>query len=211
MRTEHLIDMLARNVEPAERPRFLQRLAATLALGLATALLLMVLALGVRPDMTTAPMPVMLKAMFSAAATAIALPLAMRLMRPGRPLGWRVGAVLVFVGVSALATIVALMGEMPERRLEMWLGGGFPWCLVLVPLLGAPTAALLMWLMRAFAPTRLTMTGAAIGALSGGVGAMAYAMYCPIDSIAFVTTWYVLAIALCAVLGAVIGSRLLRW
>jgi hypothetical protein len=77
--------------------------------------------------------------------------------------------------------------------------------------LGAPTAALLIWLMRAFAPTRLTMTGAAIGAVSGGVGAMAYSMYCPIDSVAFVATWYALAIALCAVLGALIGGKLLRW
>ncbi|MBY0564162.1 MAG: DUF1109 domain-containing protein [Hyphomonadaceae bacterium] len=211
MKTENLIDLLARNVEPAQRPRFVQRLAAMLALGLAAALLLLLLAFGVRPDMATAPIPVMLKAMFSAAAAAVALPLAMRLMRPGRPLGWRVGALLVFVGVSALATIIALMGEMPERRLDAWLGGGFPWCLVLVPLLGAPAAALLMWLMRSFAPTKLASAGAAIGAVSGGVGAMAYSMYCPVDSIAFVTTWYVLAIAICAALGALVGSRLLRW
>jgi hypothetical protein len=40
---------------------------------------------------------------------------------------------------------------------------------------------------------------------------MAYAMYCPVDSVAFVTTWYVVAIALCAALGAVVGARLLRW
>ena len=55
------------------------------------------------------------------------------------------------------------------------------------------------------------MTGAAIGALSGGVSAMAYAMYCPTDSVAFVTTWYTLAIAVCAALGALVGSRFLRW
>ena len=40
---------------------------------------------------------------------------------------------------------------------------------------------------------------------------MAYAMYCPTDSVAFVTTWYALAIAVCAALGALLGSRLLRW
>ncbi|MBL8531151.1 MAG: DUF1109 family protein, partial [Hyphomonadaceae bacterium] len=62
-----------------------------------------------------------------------------------------------------------------------------------------------------FAPTRLALAGAAIGAISGGVGAMAYAMYCPTDSVAFVTTWYSLAIALCAAIGAGVGSRLLRW
>ena len=211
MKTDHLIDMLARGVEPAERSLWARRLALTLLAGLAIAVVLLVIGLGVRTDIGAARMPIMMKAMFSAAAAAAMLPLAVRLMRPGRPLGWRVGAILVFVGVCAFATWVALMGEAPERRLDAWLGGGFPWCLVLVPLLAAPSAALLVWLMRAFAPTQLTLTGAAIGALSGGVGAMAYSMYCPIDSVAFVTTWYVVAIALCAALGAVIGSRLLRW
>lgn len=211
MKTDQLIEMLSRGIEPAEQSNRLRNLALTLVAGLGAALLITVIGLGVRPDIGAARMPVMMKALFSAAAAAAILPLAIRLARPGRPLGWRIGAVLAFAGVAALATAVALMGEAPERRMEAWLGGGFPWCLVLVPLLAAPTAALLTWFMRAFAPTRLTLTGAAIGGLSGGVGAIAYSMYCPIDSIAFVTTWYVIAIALCAALGSVIGARLLRW
>ena len=40
---------------------------------------------------------------------------------------------------------------------------------------------------------------------------MAYAMYCPVDSVAFVTTWYAVAIGLCAAVGAIVGTRLLRW
>lgn len=211
MKTDQLIDVLARGIEPAERPRWMRRLAVTLMLGLLLALGLIVLGFGVRPDIGAARWAVLLKAAFSAAAAAAMLPLAERLMRPGRPLGWRVAAVLVFVGVSALATVIALMGVAPEDRMRAWLGGGFPWCLVIVPVLAAPSAALLLWLMRGFAPTRLTLAGAAIGALSGGVGAMAYSMYCPVDSVAFVTTWYVLSIALCAAIGAVVGARLLRW
>jgi|CXWL01.1.fsa_nt_gi hypothetical protein len=211
MKTDRLIAMLTRNAEPVKRSRWAIQLALTLGLGLAAAITLVMFGIGLRPDIGVAPMPVMMKALFSAAAAAAMLPLAARLMRPGRPLGWRIGAVAVFVGVCVIATFVALMGEAPERRLDAWLGGGFPWCLVLVPVLAAPSAAGLVWLMRAFAPTQLTMTGAAIGALSGGIGAMAYSMYCPIDSVAFVTTWYVVAIALCAVIGSLIGPRLLRW
>jgi hypothetical protein len=158
-------------------------------------------------------MPVMMKALFSALAAAVILPITVQLMKPGRQLGWRVGAVAIFFGVCAIATIVALMGEMPEQRWQAWMGGEgrAPWCLVLIPILAAPTAALLTWFMRAFAPTRNTATGAAIGALSGGIAAMAYAMYCPTDSVAFVTTWYVLAIAVCALLGSLIGTKFLRW
>jgi hypothetical protein len=156
-------------------------------------------------------MPVMMKALFAALAAAVMLPLTVQLMKPGRALGWRMGAVAVFVAMCAVATFIALMGEMPERRMESWMGGAAPWCVVLIPILAAPTAALLLWLMRAFAPTRLALAGAAIGAFAGGVGAMAYAMYCPTDSVAFVTTWYTVAIAVCAALGALIGSKILRW
>lgn len=211
MKTDRLIDVLARGVDPAERPRWKGRLALTVIVGLLVAVALVAIGLGVRPDLGSARMPIMMKAMFSALAAAIILPIALQLMKPGRPLGWRIGAVVLFVATCVICTVVALMGEAPEDRMRMWMGGGFPWCIVLVPLLAAPTAAGLLWLMRSFAPTRLTMTGAAIGAFSGGVGAMAYSMYCPVDSVAFVTTWYVLAIAVCAVLGAVIGARLLRW
>jgi hypothetical protein len=211
MRTDDLLDFLARGVEPAERPRHFWRVGLTLAAGLAMAALILVLFVGMRPDIGTAILPVLMKAGFAAAAAAVALPLAMQLMRPGRPLAWRLVAVAAFVGLSLAAGVIALLGEPSETRMRAWLGGGFPWCLVLVPVLAAPTAAGLVWLMRAFAPTRLTLSGAAIGALAGGVGAMAYAMYCPVDSIAFVTTWYVCAIAICAALGALVGERLLRW
>lgn len=211
MNTDQLIDLLARDVEPAERPHWRRRMAWTLLVGLVSGVALLALGFGVRPDIGTAQLPVLLKALFAAASAAAALPLVARLMRPGRPLGWRLGAVLAFAGLCALVTVIALLGEAPGERLRAWTGGGFPWCLVVVPVLAAPTAAGLLWLMRGFAPTRLTLAGAAIGALSGGIGAMAYAMYCPVDSVAFVTTWYVLAIALCAALGAVVGARFLRW
>jgi hypothetical protein len=51
----------------------------------------------------------------------------------------------------------------------------------------------------------------AAGLLAGGMGAALYAMHCPDDSPLFVATWYGLAIAVVATLGAVLGSRVLRW
>lgn len=211
MKTDDLINALARGAGAAEKPQWRRRLAITLIAGLAVAAALVVIGLGVRPDIGAARMPIMWKSIFSAAAAVVVLPLTLQLMKPGRPLGWRIGAVVLFAALCALAVIVALMGEMPERRWEAWTGGAMPWCVVLIPVLAAPAAALLTWFMRAFAPTRLTLAGAAIGALSGGIGAMAYAMYCPTDSVAFVATWYALGIAVSATLGALIVSRFLRW
>jgi len=213
VKTDDLINALSRGVEPAERPRWRMKMAITLIAGLIVAAVLVAIGLGVRPDIGTARMPIMMKSLFAALAAAVILPVAVQLMKPGRPLGWRIGAVALFVGVCAIATITALMGEMPEQRWQAWMGGEgrAPWCVVLIPILAVPAAALLTWFMRAFSPTRITLTGAAIGALSGGVSAMAYAMYCPTDSVAFVTTWYTLAIAVCAALGALVGSKFLRW
>ncbi|HVV33153.1 MAG TPA: DUF1109 domain-containing protein [Vitreimonas sp.] len=211
MKTDDLINMLAQNVEPMERPRWARRMAMTLVLGLIAAGLLVLAVFGMRPNIGTSMSWVLIKAAFSALAAAVMLPLVMRLMRPGRPLGWRVGAALVFVAICALVTFIALMGQPTEARMHAWTGGFFPWCIIFIPLLAAPTAAGLVWVMRGLAPTRLTLSGAAIGALSGGVGAMAYAMYCPVDSVAFVTTWYVVGIAISAAAGALIGSKVLRW
>ncbi len=213
MKTDELIDALARETEAAKPRKWRVQLAVAVAAGLAVALVLVVLGLGVRADIGTARMSVMMKALFSAFAAAVVLPLTVQLMKPGRPLGWRVSAVLLFAGLCFLVAFVALMGEMPEQRWQAWMGGrgSAPWCVVLIPILAAPTAMLLTWLMRSFAPTRIALAGAAIGALSGGVGAMAYAMYCPTDSVAFVTTWYTVAIAVCAALGALIGAKFLRW
>lgn len=211
MKTDQLIEMLSRGDEHAPKPGQRLRIALTLGAGLAAGVVMLVIGVGVRPDIGVALMPVMMKAGFAALVAGLVLPLAMQLMKPGRPLGWRLAALGVFGLLIVAVTIVALMGELPENRMQAWTGGAFPWCLVLIPLLATPTAALLVWTLRAFAPTRLTLMGAAAGGLSGGVGAMAYAMYCPVDSVAFVTTWYSLGIAIAAALGALLGPRLLRW
>ncbi len=116
----------------------------------------------------------------------------------------------MFVALCAIVVIIALMGKPSDERMAAWMGGSFPWCLVLIPVLAAPTAAGLVWIMRSLAPTRLTLSGAAIG-LQRRRGRHGLRHVLPDRSMAFVTTWYTLAIALCAALGALIGSRFLRW
>jgi len=211
MKTDDLIEALARGDEPVAAPKPNRRMALTLLAGLAIAGALVMVSVGLRPDIGVALAPVLLKAGFSAAAAATLLPLLLRLLRPGRPLGWRIGAALGFAALCGLLTIVALIGAEPGQRFKAWMGGGLPWCVLVIPLLAAPAAAGLIVLARAFAPTRLTLTGAALGGLAGGVGAMAYAMYCPVDSVAFVATWYAAGIGLSAAIGALLGDRLLRW
>jgi hypothetical protein len=55
------------------------------------------------------------------------------------------------------------------------------------------------------------IAGAIGGILSAGIGATLYASHCPDDSPLFVAAWYPVSFVLMTILGAVIGSRYLRW
>jgi hypothetical protein len=75
-----------------------------------------------------------------------------------------------------------------------------------LPLLGAALIAL-----RHGAPTRPALAGACAGILSAGLAATLYAVHCTDDSPLFVAVWYTLAAAVVASVGALIGSRMLRF
>jgi hypothetical protein len=210
MKTDDLIEALSRNLEPAPKPpRW--REAAILAAGFGGGIVLLLTFFGLRPDIGVATIPVLLKAAFSGVLAALCLPAALDLARPGRGLGWRIAGGGALIAVLAASAIIALIGAEPGKRIIALTGGGFPWCLVFIPFLAVPTAIALGALFKAMAPTRLTLSGAAIGAAAGSFGALTYAMYCPVDSVAFVIVWYSVAIGICAAIGALLGGRLLRW
>lgn len=211
MKTEDLIALLAKDESAPAKPHAKRRMALAAVLGLALGLALLVSFLRIRPDIGAATGPVLLKALFSAAFAGAAAPLLLRMGQPGRP--WRnfARALIGLGGLAAAAGLVAFIGAAPEKRYEALMGTGAPWCVVFIPLLALPSAVLLTFVLRALAPTRLAATGAALGAFSGGLGAVVYSMYCPVDHVAFVTVWYAAAIGLCAALGAIAGARLLRW
>ena len=65
--------------------------------------------------------------------------------------------------------------------------------------------------LRHGAPTRPALAGAIAGLLSAGLAATLYAAHCTDDSPLFVATWYTIATAMVAAIGALAGSRLLRF
>jgi len=46
---------------------------------------------------------------------------------------------------------------------------------------------------------------------AGAISALVYALYCTDDSLAFVAVWYGVTIAGCALVGGLLGPKLLRW
>jgi hypothetical protein len=84
-------------------------------------------------------------------------------------------------------------------------------CLSLIPLLSLPSLACLFFALQRAAPLRPPLAGAAAGLVSGGLGAILYALTCPDDSPLFVATWYTIAIGVVATAAAWGGRRWLRW
>ena len=74
-----------------------------------------------------------------------------------------------------------------------------------------PVLAALFVALRSLAPTRLRAAGAAAGALAGGIAAVAYALHCDEMTLPFVAVWYVLGMAIPALLGTLLAPRWLRW
>lgn len=211
MKTDELIAVLARNEGEAPRKRHGVRLAWVLVGGFMIGLALLLSSYGLRYNIGVKLPLVLAKTAFSSVFAVLGVAAVIALVRPGAKTQARILAGAGVIVASVAIGLISLFGEAPDQRFHALTYGVFPLCLVLIPVFGAPTAALLAWFARDLAPTRLAMTGAAIGAAAGGVGAMVYAMYCPLDGFAFVSVWYAVAIALSSAFGALFGARLLRW
>jgi hypothetical protein len=213
MKTDELIAMLASDAGPVAPHVWRRRYALALGAGLLGAALLMVMLLGVRPDIADAVrLPMFwVKLAFPSALAAVALLLAARLSRPGVAPG-RLGAALAapVLAVWVLAGF-SMLGAAPEDRGLLVWGETWSACLVNVPMLSVPAFVALLWVMKTLAPVRPALAGAAAGLLAGALGAAVYALHCPELAAPFIGLWYTLGMLIPAALGAAIGTRLLRW
>lgn len=213
MKTDALIEMLARGpvaIDPAPGHR---RLTIAVAGGALAALLLTLGVLGARTDLDAALADPMswVKLGSCAALAAFAMPLALRLGRPGSQPGaaaWALAVpALMLWALAAFALLQAPAGE----RLGLLLGQSWTSCPWLIAALSLPAFALLLWAARAMAPVRPRLAGACAGLLAGAIGAAAYSLHCAESAAPFVATWYLAGVALPALAGAAFGARLLRW
>ncbi|WP_438730288.1 NrsF family protein [Parasphingorhabdus sp. DH2-15] len=71
-------------------------------------------------------------------------------------------------------------------------------------------SAITVWLRRGavVSPER---AGWLTGLAAGGFGAAAYSLFCPMDSVVYIGTWFTMAVAMAAVAGRLAVPSLLRW
>jgi hypothetical protein len=212
METEQLIRTLAAdNVHRARPVGFVLALALLAAVPVSMAMFLA--GLGVRPDVMTAMHNPFfdLKFVVTLALAISAIGVSLHLSRPEASLrGW---AWLLLIPAGILAAAIAGEMMMPQRlpMMTRLVGSNSRVCMTAIPLMSLPLLAGALIGLRHGAPARPAVAGAIAGLLSAGLAATLYASHCTDDSPLFVATWYPIATALVAAVGALVGSRVLRF
>jgi hypothetical protein len=212
METDQLIRTLAADNGHRARPvGFMLTLALLAAAPVSVVIFLA--GLGVRPDAMTAMHNPFFDLKF-AVTLALAIPaiaISLHLSRPEASMhGW---AWLLLIPAGLL--VAGISGEMmmPQRlpMMTRLVGSNSRLCLTAIPVMSLPLLAAALIGLRHGAPSRPAVAGALAGLSSAGLAATLYAAHCTDDSPLFVATWYTTAAALVAAIGALAGSRVLRF
>jgi hypothetical protein len=212
METEQLIRTLAADTDQRAWPVGLV-LALALLAAAPVSIAMFFAGLGVRPDIATA-----MHNPFFDLKFAVTLTLASSAVAVGLHLSRPEGTLQGFAWLLAVPLVILLAGIASEMMLPQRLplmrrliGNNWWLCLAAIPMLSLPllTAALIG--LRHGAPTRPAVMGAIAGMLSAGLAATLYASHCTDDSPLFVATWYTIGTAVVAAIGALAGSRVLRF
>lgn len=212
MKTDDLIRALAADREPAG-PAPGRALALAAALGVVLSVLLFLWLVPLRPNLGDAVMsfPFALKPIEMGILVVVSAIAVLRLARPGAQLGWTLLAAAAVPAIMVAAVAVELMQVPRSEWLVKLAGVHWYMCVLNMVLLSLPILAALLFGLRYGAPTRPVLAGAGAGLLAGALAASLYIAHCPDDSPLFVAAWFTLAIAIATGIGALAGSRLLRW
>lgn len=169
--------------------------------------------LGLRPDVMIAVHNPLFDLKFaitlSLATSAIAISL--NLSRPEASLQSTAWLLAIPLGLLVAGIVYELM--LPQRlpMMARLIGSNSRICLTTIPLMSLPLLAAALIGLRHGAPSRPALAGAVAGLLSSGLAATLYASNCTDDSPLFVMTWYSISTLIVALIGALAGSRLLRY
>ena len=213
MKTDELVALLARDATPVKRGALPMRIGIFSIVGAIAAFGILVVWLGIRPDLAEAVTgsTYWMKTLYTFGVGIAGFALVERLSRPGAKgrIGW---ALAGFFTVAILAIAASqLIATPPEQMRAAFMGSSWDKCPWRILALSLPGLAVILWTMRRFAPTRPALAGAAAGLLAGGIAATVYGLHCQEIAAPFVALWYSLGMILSAIVGSLIGSRLLRW
>jgi hypothetical protein len=180
--------------------------------GFAGSLALLLIALGIRPDIIAAlaTWHFDLKWVVTLALTIAANWVALQLSKPTAKLPYAARPLLVPAGIL-IAAIVSELVTIPSSAWLARIGMNGSMCVANILFLSALPFAALLFALREGAPESPAFAGAAAGLLAGALAATAYVLHCTEDSPLFVAVWYTLAISLVTLVGLFLGRHVLRW
>jgi hypothetical protein len=212
MKTNDFIDALSADAPAQERsPRRALLIAAVAGAVIAGGLLM--LTLRPRPDFSSAMMTMRFdfKFVVTLVLAATAFFVLRDMARPEVQRSRLRAALLAAPVLMLLAVGLELIAVPRDLWMPRLIGHNMRFCTSFIPLFSLGPLALMLWALRRGAPANPVRAGAIAGLVAGGIGAAFYAAHCFDDSPLFVAVWYTLAISFVAGLGALLGSRFLRW
>ncbi|NTJ63104.1 DUF1109 family protein [Agrobacterium rhizogenes] len=211
MKTDDLISLLAEDAPV--RSLLGPMLLRALLVGIVISALLLLATVGVRRDMASSieTARVLFKIFTTLALAVTSCGLVFRIGRPGVPLKLSALCLLIplLLLIGGVATELIVIPEGAWRTALLGRNAGF--CLFFVPVLSLAPLSSFLWALKNGAPAHPALAGAIAGLASAGLATALYAWHCPDDSPLFLATWYTVATAAVTALGAILGSRYLRW
>jgi len=211
--TDDLIARLATDLKPV-RPDALPRLImGAVLVSAVVAAIAMLMWLGTRADMATAPGTMMFwtKFGYTLALAVLGGVATLALARPDGSIRWPWLAAPVLLALLLVGAVLQLANAAPDEVMPLVIGGTSLVCPWRIVVLALPVLLALLLAMRRLAPANPTLAGLAAGLFAGGTGAWIYSFACGEHGMMFVALFYTLGIAIVAGLGALLGRLLLRW
>jgi|688.fasta_scaffold565509_1 hypothetical protein len=168
---------------------------------------------GVRPDLIAAiqTAPMIWKWLLPAILAGSSAALALLLSRPEGRTGM-LPAILILACGLVTWLFLSRLRVVPSEDWGTALRGQTLWiCQVSIFGIGLPALIASLLVLRGGATSRPTLAGLSAGLACGSAAAMLYAVHCTEDDPLFFITWYGAAILTLALLGALLGRKLLKW
>lgn len=183
-------------------------------LSFAGALLLMILGLGIRPDVSSASASDVfwIKLAFPLTLSVLTLQAVKRVVHPGANAMGSVKLIVIAVVAFWIVALVPTYGSTPSTTFQQDLWGR-TWreCPLYIGLISLPMLGVAMWLLRYWGPVSVRLAGGLAGFVCGTLAAAIYALHCQESGFLFLGTWYLIGALVPMVIGTVLGPSVLKW
>tara|TARA_R110002124_G_scaffold114535_41_gene269612 strand:- start:22656 stop:23294 length:639 start_codon:yes stop_codon:yes gene_type:complete len=211
--TDDLIARLSTDLKPVRRNALQRLIVGTVLASGVVAAIAMLMWLGTRADIATAPGTMMFwtKFAYTLALALLGGAATLVLARPDGRTRWPWIAAFALLVLLLVGAVFQLAYAEPEAMMSLVIGGTSLVCPWRIVALSLPMLAGLLVALRRLAPADPTLAGLAAGLFAGGTGAWIYSFACGENGMMFLALWYTFGIAVVAGLGALLGRFTLRW